>query len=375
MTFNISIKGTRKFWNFSPGFIGINLVIALAITLLSDPSCMADLNRMRGAADDLLLAFLLSTTLSYGGFLIESYYDDKLSWIQYPLKRLVLESASYFIYVFCASLALIFLFTWLVTKSFTLNNIPWKQLVLWTKFPMQIAFFISFVFISRSFLMEWRKAAIEAEQLKTERFARQYQSLKDQLNPHFLFNSLNVLSNLVYENPDTAAKFVHRLSRIYRYVLDVQHEELVSLEKELDFAADYLSLQKIRFEDSLQYEIRIDQNTSGNLPPLSLQLLLENAIKHNIASTENPLRIGIFMENQELVVKNNLQLKSSMPENSAGIGLMNIVKRYELLSNQTISIQDTGGSFVVKLPLLEIPEQQKQLFPEPRQTAKPDFRL
>ncbi|KAA6436789.1 histidine kinase [Dyadobacter flavalbus] len=350
-------------------------MIALAITLLSDPSCMADLNRMRGAADDLLLAFLLSTTLSYGGFLIESYYDDKLSWIQYPLKRLVLESASYFIYVFCASLALIFLFTWLVTKSFTLNNIPWKQLVLWTKFPMQIAFFISFVFISRSFLMEWRKAAIEAEQLKTERFARQYQSLKDQLNPHFLFNSLNVLSNLVYENPDTAAKFVHRLSRIYRYVLDVQHEELVSLEKELDFAADYLSLQKIRFEDSLQYEIRIDQNTSGNLPPLSLQLLLENAIKHNIASTENPLRIGIFMENQELVVKNNLQLKSSMPENSAGIGLMNIVKRYELLSNQTISIQDTGGSFVVKLPLLEIPEQQKQLFPEPRQTAKPDFRL
>ncbi|TLU95010.1 histidine kinase [Dyadobacter sediminis] len=350
-------------------------MIALAIILLSDPSCMADLNRMRDAADDLLLAFLLSTTLSYGGFLIESYYDDKLSWIQYPVKRLVLESASYFIYVFCASLVLIFLFTWLVTKNFTLNAIPWKQLILWTKFPMQIAFFISFVFISRSFLMEWRKAAIEAEQLKTERFARQYQSLKDQLNPHFLFNSLNVLSNLVYENPDTAAKFVHKLSRIYRYVLDVQHEELVSLEKELEFAADYLSLQKIRFEDNLQYEIRMDQNMSGNLPPLSLQLLLENAIKHNIASTENPLRITIFMENQELIVENNLQPKSSMPENSAGIGLMNIVKRYELLSNQAISIQDTGGSFVVKLPLLKIPDQKKQSFPEYRQTAKPDYRL
>ena len=359
MTFNISSKGTRKFWNFSPEFIGINMLIALVITLLSNPSCMSSANSIRGAADDYLLAFLLSATLSYGGFLIESYYDRKISWIQYPLKRLVLESVSYFIYVFCTSLILIFLFTFLIGKDFTLNHIPWKQLILWTKFPMQIAFFLSFVFISRSFLMEWRKAAIEAEQLKTERFARQYQSLKDQLNPHFLFNSLNVLSNLVYENPDTAAKFVHKLSRIYRYVLDVQHEELVSLEKELDFAADYLSLQKIRFEDSLQYEIRMDKNMSGNLPPLSLQLLLENAIKHNIASSEHPLQIEIFSENKELVVKNNLQLKSSIPEHSAGIGLMNIVKRYELLSNETISIQDAGKSFVVKLPLLEMPEQKK----------------
>jgi sensor histidine kinase YesM len=364
MTSKISGKGSKKFWNFSPGFIGINLLIALVITLLSNPACLADGNSMLGAADDYLLSFLLSTTLSYGGFLIESYYDRKISWIQYPLKRLVLESFGYFIYVFCTSFILIFLFTFLIRKSFTLDQIPWKQLVLWTKFPMQIAFFLSFIFISRSFLMEWRKAAIETEQLKTERFARQYQSLKDQLNPHFLFNSLNVLSNLVYENPDTAARFVQKLSRIYRYVVDVQHEELVSLEKELDFAADYLSLQKIRFEDSLQYEIRMDKKQSGNLPPLSLQLLLENAIKHNIASSEHPLRIELFSDNGKLVVKNNLQLKSSLPENSAGIGLQNIVKRYELLSNEAVLIENTGESFVVKLPLLEMSGPKKATLSE-----------
>lgn len=311
---------------------------------------------IRGLVDDFIISFLLSTSLSYGGYLIEDYFDQRISWIQYPVKRLVLECIYYLLYVFVISFTLIFLYSFFVRQEFTLNSVPWRELINWTKFPMRLSFIISFIFISRSFLMEWRKAAIEAEQLKTERFARQYQSLKDQLNPHFLFNSLNVLSNLVYESPDTSARFIRQLSRIYRYVLDVQQEELVPLDKELDFAENYLALQQMRFEEGLEYRIQVDTNTSGALPPLSLQLLLENAIKHNVASRQQPLHIDIRLESgaegDELVVANNLQPKTSLPEESTGIGLSNISKRYELLSERRIAVSDVDGMFSVRLPVL-----------------------
>jgi sensor histidine kinase YesM len=349
-----SVKGTRNFWNFSLPFLGLNLLIALVLALLTCPKCFLSLAGLLELRNDILISFVMSCVLSYGGFLFEDYFDQTISWIEYPIKRLVLECLCYFLYVFAASMIIIFLDLYFVRETITLRNIPWKNMVNWTKFPMQISFVISFIFISRSFLLEWRNSAIEAEQLKTERVAQQFQSLKDQLNPHFLFNSLNVLSNLVYDNPDTAARFVNKLSRIYRYLLDVQQEELVTLEKELGFAENYLSLQKIRFEESLNYEIIVPRDTAGYLPPLSLQLLLENAIKHNIASVANPLKIQIRLENNALIVENNLQLKSSMPEDSAGIGLSNISKRYELLSEERIDVLNNGSSFVVKLPLLKL---------------------
>jgi sensor histidine kinase YesM len=350
----IAPRGSKKFWNFSPAFLGINLLIALMIALTSCLECFITGEGWRVLMEELPVSFLLSCTLSYGGFLVEHYFDKTVSWIQYPVKRLVLECLSYFFYVFCTSFVIIFLHVYFIRQAFTLDHIPWKDLVNWTKFPMKIAFVLSFILISRSFLLEWRKAAIETEQLKTERFAQQYQSLKDQLNPHFLFNSLNVLSNLVYENPDTAAKFIRQLSGIYRYVLEVQQEELVTLQQELNFANNYLSLQKIRFEDGLQYHIQVEPMQAGHLPPLSLQLLLENAIKHNIASTEHPLKIDITLNGNALIVKNNLQLKSSIPDESTGVGLSNISKRYELLSAENISIDNSGESFIVKLPLLKI---------------------
>jgi LytS/YehU family sensor histidine kinase len=225
-----------------------------------------------------------------------------------------------------------------------------------TKLPMQISVIIAFILISRSFLLEWRKSAIEAEQLKTQQYAQQYQTLKDQLNPHFLFNSFNVLSNLVYESPDTAARFIRQLSKIYRYVLEVQQEKLVRLSSELEFAENFLSLQKIRFEEGLLYKIEVNTKADFYLPPLSLQMLLENAIKHNIASMADPLFIEILLEGNQLIVKNNLQLKSSLSEESTGIGLSNIRKRYELLTDEAVLIQENADLFMVKLPLIENPQ-------------------
>jgi len=346
-------KGSKEFWNFSPAFMGVNLLIAAFLTMSFCYDCFTSRQGLYHAAYGFGSSFVLSTVLSYGGFLGEYYFDKRLSWIQYPVKRLLLESLSYFLYVFIASYIIIFLSEYLVRQSFSLQDVPWGKLATYTKLPLQISFVISFMLISRSFLLEWRKSAIEAEQLKTQQYAQQYQTLKDQLNPHFLFNSFNVLSNLVYDNPDTAARFIRQLSKIYRYVLEVQQKKLVALSGEVEFAENFLSLQKIRFEEGLSYTIRVDNAQDLYLPPLSLQMLLENAIKHNIASMANPLHVEITMENRELIVKNNLQLKSSLSEESTGIGLANIQKRYELLSEKTIFIDETGGFFVVRLPLLE----------------------
>jgi sensor histidine kinase YesM len=351
-----STKGSKKFWNFSPAFMGANFIIAAVLTVILCPSCFFSVHGLIDAAYDFFYSFVLSCILGYGGFLAEYYFDKKMPWIQYPLKRLVLESISYVLFVFITSFIITLLIELLLRQSFSLDKIPFKWLINHTILPMQISVVIAFLLISRSFLLEWRKSAIEAEQLKTEQYAQQYQTLKDQLNPHFLFNSFNVLSNLVYENPDVAARFIQQLSKIYRYVLEVQQEKLIKLSSELEFAENFLSLQKIRFEEGLQYEIKVVSKTDFYLPPLSLQMLLENAIKHNIASMANPLHIEILVKGDQLIVKNNLQLKSSLSEESTGIGLSNIRKRYELLSNEPVLLEETNGFFVVKLPLLENPQ-------------------
>jgi LytS/YehU family sensor histidine kinase len=303
---------------------------------------------------DWTFAFLMSSSLSMGGFKVEEYFDKRISWIEKPVKRLLLTAASYMVFSFLVSFVLVTLYVVVSVEGVGFHNLSYVRVLENTVMPIMVALMIITIFISRSWLFEWRNAAIEAEQLKSEKLASQNQFLKDQLNPHFLFNSLNVLSNLVYESADRSAEFIQQLSKIYRYVLDVQQEQLVSLKRELDFAEHYLSLQKIRFENSLEYFIDVRENQNLFLPPLSLQLLLENAIKHNIASREKPLKIMIQQENESLIVRNVLQPKISLERSEKGIGLENITKRYALLSDKSPSIQKTASEFIVTLPLLHL---------------------
>jgi sensor histidine kinase YesM len=344
-------------WSSAAGWIGINLLIALVTTFFNCPVCAFSLESWGQMYAYFILSFLISFALSYGSYWFENFFDKRMPWIRVPLKRLVFQVSSYLLYSFCAVYAVLVLYIVLVEHVYELDRIPWKGLVGDSKQAMLIALVISVVFISRSFLYEWRESALEAEQLKSERLAQQYQSLKDQLNPHFLFNSLNVLSSLVYEQPDTAEKLIHQLSRIYRYVLEVQQEQLVHLQREMEFAQNYLSLQKIRFEQGLQFTIQENISINRYLPPLSLQLLLENAVKHNTASQNNPLIIEILVEGNDLVVKNNLQPKRQIWGESLGIGLDNIQKRYALLGEENIKVCKEQGYFVVKLPLVKLDEE------------------
>lgn len=212
-----------------------------------------------------------------------------------------------------------------------------------------LIYFIEYYFIV---LFEKQKATLEIEQLRKEKLEAQLSSLRQQIGPHFLFNSLSTLQTIV---PDAASRqYILQLSKVYRYLLAFNDNHLATLREELEFMNSYVYILKERFEEALEVVICIDEQLlDRRLPPLALQLLVENAIKHNVVSIEEPLRIVISNQGTDhLSVHNRLQPRLSV-EASTGKGLENIKTRYELLSGKPIEIDDRRGAFSVKIPLLE----------------------
>lgn len=180
-----------------------------------------------------------------------------------------------------------------------------------------------------------------------------FDALKNQLDPHFLFNSLNVLTSLIEENPEAATDFTTNLSKVYRYVLEQKSKTLVTVEEELRFAKLYMSLLATRFEDSLEFLFPDKlENPDAKVVPLALQLLLENAVKHNLLTPSKKLRISIFEKDGYLWVSNNLQPKQVIAT-STGVGLENIRSRYEIISSETIQIAKTDSLFSVGIPMIQ----------------------
>ncbi len=194
---------------------------------------------------------------------------------------------------------------------------------------------------------------LEAEQLKKEQLQTQFDSLKEQVNPHFLFNSLNSLSSLIATNPGKAEEFVEEMSRVYRYLLRSNEEQLTTLQKEIDFIESYNLLLKTRFGSGFQPVIRIEEElTEWLLPPMTLQLLMENAVKHNIVDPDTPLIVQLYTQNEKLVVSNNLQKKNKSVVSNK-VGLSNIISKYELLNYPEVEIKETDNEFIVSLPLIK----------------------
>jgi LytS/YehU family sensor histidine kinase len=203
------------------------------------------------------------------------------------------------------------------------------------------------------FYEELKKSIQEKEQLQRENIQSQLEGLKSQVNPHFLFNSLNTLSYLIPEDAEKSVKFVQKLSKVYRYILEMTEEKLIPLHKELEFLNSYIFLLKERFEDNLQVEIDIPkERMNDQIIPLSIQILFENAIKHNIISSAKPLKVKVMInEEQKLIVENNLQKKKQI-RNSTKFGLQNIKNRYRFFSDQAVDVITTPSSFMVSLPLI-----------------------
>ena len=207
-----------------------------------------------------------------------------------------------------------------------------------------------------SFYIQLQRTVAEKALLERQNVESQLEGLRNQVNPHFLFNSLNTLAYLIPEDADKAVRFLQQLSNVYRYVLESRESKVIPLCKELEFLDAYIFLLKERFGDNLQVKIS-GLNTKSNMAivPLSLQMLFENAIKHNVISTEKPLTIEVFAENGHLVIRNNLQKKNQVMD-STGVGLQNIRDRYRMLTKNDVEVIASQQYFTVALPTIEVSE-------------------
>ncbi|MGS2740971.1 sensor histidine kinase [Sinomicrobium sp. M5D2P17] len=228
----------------------------------------------------------------------------------------------------------------------------YKQLLMKIFREMLLGGLVAFVVYYLEILKEKQRNAIELEQLKQKQLEANISSLKEQLSPHFLFNSLNTLKSLIRQDPEASEDFVVKLSEVYRFLLMHWEDQTVSITEELGFIKAYSYLLKSRFGENFQVHIHIPEPQQKNLiPPLTLQLLIENAVKHNIVSRSNPLTISITSIKTHLIISNNFQPKNSI-ESSGNVGLSNINKRYLLLAGEGIQIQKQNSVFTVKIPML-----------------------
>jgi sensor histidine kinase YesM len=331
---------TREIWIRELKFAGSFVVASVVQTYFTCPQC----NTVREYSLISFFTFIMWTLLWRGNSLLTDFVDNKVSWYKYPTRRLVVGLISTIVYTFIAVLT--------AMKSFEkLFDFNFGSSFMWTIwFSVILTIIISLILHSREFLLRGRQATLDKEVHQKESIRAKYEALKSQISPHFLFNSLNALTNLVYEDQDKAAKFIKQLSEVYRYVLDTREKEVVPLEEEKRFLNSYLFLQQIRFGDKLKLEVDLDQARSL-VAPLVLQMLVENAIKHNVISEQDPLHIRIFQQDGFIVVENDLQRKTVLVDDSPGIGLDNIARRYEFLSDRKVEVL-RNGKFVVKLPII-----------------------
>jgi hypothetical protein len=218
----------------------------------------------------------------------------------------------------------------------------------WFKSTIKGLTFGGIIFI----VLLWQTSLRREQKFREENLIFQNETLKSQVNPHFLFNSLNTISSLIYSHPETAEKFINNLSSVYRYILENGQKDKVALKAELEFVSDYYSLHRVRDEEKILLSIDAPDPGRYEIVPVSLQILLENAIKHNIATRENQLKIDIYLDGDSVIMRNNLQRKATQLK-STNIGLKNLSERVRLLSGREMIVEETRDQFLVKLPLIK----------------------
>ncbi|WP_062544207.1 sensor histidine kinase [Rufibacter tibetensis] len=302
----------------------------------------------------LLYNALMVNVVLEGTRRIAKRLSRKYDWREFGLRRFIYEWIAVQIYI----LLVMVLFE--ITPRLFLGQLAYdfqnpsamRDLKEVFVFGSIILLFVHFIRSGIYFYNQWHRYLMQSEKLKKETIRVQFESLKQQVNPHFLFNSLNALSSLIYKDQDLAGKFVEQLSKVYRYVLENKDKELVTLHTELDFIESYLFLLKIRFRENLRVNMDIPEHLlKYQVAPLTMQLLMENAIKHNIVSRDEPLFIDVFIEGDYIIIKNNLQLRETREE-STGVGLKNIINRYKFITDKKVDVEVTAHDFIAKLPLL-----------------------
>jgi sensor histidine kinase YesM len=297
---------------------------------------------------------MYSFGIGFGNGVINSLLNKKWDWREQTNLRVYFGIIATVLYTIPVVLGIDYLNFVVLQKTdpaeFFNERMIWIHL-----FYIILSLGISTFMHARSFMINWKQASkkeVTEQKIIAGTASAKFESLKNQIDPHFLFNSLNVLSSLIEENPGNAQRFTTSLSKIYRYVLEQKDKELVSVEEELAFAKTYMNLLKMRFENSLFYELpETLGNPEAKVVPLSLQLLLENTVKHNVVSEKKPLHIRIFMEEGYLVIQNDFQKKEVLQDRQ-GVGLQNIIDRYGIITNRKVIIDQNEATFSVKIPVL-----------------------
>jgi len=328
------------------------LKIALIFTLIFS------LIQLNFDLKSVLITFCVSALYSFGiGFgngMINSLLDKKWDWLEQTNLRVYFGIIATILYTVPAVLLIDYL-TFVVFQKLNPSEFFNERMIWVHLFYIILSLGVSTFMHARSFMINWKNASkkeVTQQRIIAGTASAKFESLKNQIDPHFLFNSLNVLSSLIEENPDNAQRFTTSLSKIYRYVLEQKDKELVSVEEELAFAKTYMNLLKMRFENSLFYELpQTIPHSEGKVVPLSLQLLLENTIKHNVVSEQRPLHIHIFIEGDYLIIQNDYQKKEVL-QDGQGVGLQNIINRYGIITNRKVLIEQNEKTFTVKIPIL-----------------------
>jgi len=299
---------------------------------------------------DFLTSIFITIAVWEGNLSIDNWMNIKFPWVTKPTKRIIIHLPVIILY----SAIIIYISMLAFNKYVCALPETNKNAFMITSviIGVMVSLIILPIEIGRQFFSHWKASLIEIEKYKTESLQAQLQNLKNQINPHFLFNNMSVLSSLVYKDQDKAVDFINQLSKVYRYLLDNKDSELVTLEEELNFIQSYTYLLQIRFDTNIKFKIDIEKNKLQKLlPPMALQILVENAIKHNEISEAMPLIVNIKTIDEILEVSNNLQLRTQS-EPSSKTGLKNINERYKYFTSKTVDVIENNHSFIVRIPLL-----------------------
>ncbi len=299
---------------------------------------------------------LYSFGLGFGQGFLNDYLTYKWDWVKETNTRVWLGIIATILYTIPVILIIDYILFIVIQKNdvalFFKFPMIWQH-IFWCFFSFGVSAFLH----ARDFMKEWKKSVTQEstqQQIVAKTETAKFETLKSQIDPHFLFNSLNVLTSLISENPHQAERFTTKLSKVYRYVLEQRNKELIPISEELQFAKVYMELLQMRFEDALEFDVPESiSNSDLKIVPLSLQLLLENAVKHNVVSSSKPLKISIYEEDGFLKIRNNVNYKEAIGGKSTKVGLQNIADRYGLISDREIRIENNNKTFTVSLPLLQ----------------------
>ncbi|PSK91643.1 histidine kinase [Taibaiella chishuiensis] len=311
--------------------------------------------------EDVAFSVFTSAVISETSILTSRKLNKCIIWTEKPLKRLIVETTLNMLMVLLINLLLTFVYVHCADsdRAASVNSIlsieETKGMIHWIVVSAAIAFMIMGINTGDYLILNWKNAAIKAAEYNQAAMEAELQSLKLQIDPHFVFNNLSVLSELILEDQQLGYDYAENFTKIYRYMLVNSRKDVIPLEDELKFLDAYMFLIKHRIGDGVEFNISVSKDAKFLLlPPMTLQLLVENALKHNRTTKKDPLVIWIFNTDQhELVVKNTL-MRIGKNIDSSGIGLKNIDRRYRLLSERQLKINDDGHCFTVTLPLLKV---------------------